>query len=72
MVVESEETEERKVEIRSRTDGTLQVHLFNRLDEDVPGYGLVASGWREDTAFISIVDSLEHARAIARERMMRG
>ena len=60
-----------KVEIRRRPDGNLQVRLYQWLEEDVSGHGRVVSFWSEIRTAASIVDTLETARAIARDLLRR-
>ena len=56
-----------KAEIRRRADGNYRVVLLRWVDDDVPGYGKVASGWSEVHTGTSITDSVELARQLARE-----
>jgi hypothetical protein len=56
-----------RVEIRRRDDGNLQVVLMRWTDEVVPDHGRIASFWSEVGTAVSITDSIETARDIARE-----
>lgn len=56
-----------KAETCRREDGTFQVFLMRWMDEVVPDHGKVASFWSEVKTAVSITESLETARSIARE-----
>src|SRR5262245_20482573 len=56
-----------KAEICRREDGNFQVFLMRWIDEVAPDHGNVASFWSEVKTAVSITDSLERARSIARE-----
>ena len=56
-----------KTEICRRDNGTFQVFLNRWTEEVVPDHGKVASFWSEVRTAVSITDSIDTARAIARE-----
>lgn len=55
-----------KTEICRRDDGTFQVFLMRWTEEVVPDYGKVASFWSDVRTAVSITDSIDTAREIAR------
>jgi len=56
-----------KAEISQRDDGTYRVVLLHWMEEDVTDFGTIASFWSEVRTGASISDSIERARAVARE-----
>ena len=56
-----------KAEICGRDDGNFQVFLARWTDEVVPDHGKVASFWSDVRTAVSITDSIDTARSIARE-----
>jgi hypothetical protein len=56
-----------KAEIRRGANGNFRIVLRRWLAEDVPGHGRVASGWSEVRTGVSLTDSIEIARDLARE-----
>jgi hypothetical protein len=55
-----------KTEICRRDDGTFRVFLKRWTEEVVPDHGKVASFWSDVGCAVSITDSIDTARAIAR------
>jgi hypothetical protein len=61
------EDRKRKIEIRRRTDGNLQLFAFYWCEENEPEYEHLASCWAQMGTGATVVDSLERARARADE-----
>jgi hypothetical protein len=56
-----------KIEIHRRPDGTLRLFTFYWYEENVPEYDFKDSGWIRMPSDVTIVDTIERARARAQE-----